>query len=116
MKRILIAIVASVLVVFTSCKKDSNSNDSIIAQNVHGQVYNFCTGSGLANVTVYLKIHENNNISTIQTVSGTNGGFTFNLSIHSSDNYTYELYIPSVSGIGNVGFDGVDGYIRHYIS
>ena len=101
-----------------SCKKDSSSStDSIIAQSIHGQVYNFCTDSGLANVTVFLNINNSaNGGTTIQTktVSGTNGNFTFNVPVHSSNDYTYELKIPSVSGIGGgtqPAIDGCDGDI-----
>ncbi len=66
---------------------------------------------------MYLNINNSaNGGSTIQTktVSGANGNFTFNVPIHSSDAYTYELYIPSVSGIGGgiqPAIDGCDGDI-----
>ena len=101
-----------IAMMLNSCKKDSDT-DKVTTQTIHGQVYNLCTDSGLANVTVYLKI-QGPSPSSLQTVSGTNGNFTFNVPVHSSDDYTYELYIPSLSGIGGgpeVGFDGCDGYV-----
>ena len=83
-----------VLLALISCKK----KDTITHATIHGQVYNQCTDSGLANITVY--IYENNN-SIAQTTSGTNGNFTFtNVAIHSSSDYSYQVYIPAISGIG----------------
>ncbi|MBS1646443.1 MAG: hypothetical protein JST67_03780 [Bacteroidetes bacterium] len=93
-----------VLLLYVACKK--NGGDSISTHTIHGQVYNLCTDSGMANITVYLK--ENGN-TIAQMNSGTGGSFSFsNVQIHSNDEYVYELYIDSKSGIGDVGFQGDD--------
>ena len=92
-----------------SCKKDK---DTVTVHNINGMVYNNCTDSGLANVTVFLNTNDGKNTSTSQTVSDVNGNFTFaNINIHSNSKYTYAIYIPSKSGINGaggteVGFNG----------
>ncbi|MBS1646442.1 MAG: hypothetical protein JST67_03775 [Bacteroidetes bacterium] len=82
---------AGILLVF-ACKKNnsaSSSADTVSSQNIHGQVYNLCTDSGLVNCTVYLQ--ENGN-TIAQMQSGVNGAFTFsNVSIHSSSDYNYTI-------------------------
>ena len=106
MKKILKILFVFLLVFTISCKKDSDT-DKVTTQTIHWQVYNLCTDSGMTNIAVSLQ--ENGN--TIgQIISGTNGSFSFNnIQIHSSNSYTYQLYIPSESGIGGGG--GIDaGY------
>jgi len=101
----IIALLFVVVVVFLgACKKDS---DTITSQTIHGQVYNLCNDSGMANITVYLQQNGNN---IAQLNSDANGNFSFsNVQVHSSNDYTYGFYIPSKSGIAGVGvgFDGV---------
>ena len=94
-----------------SCKKDG-ANDTITNQTIHGQVYNLCTDSGLANVTVFLNINNSNGgRSTLQTVSGANGMFSFaNVQIHSNSDYSYNLEVQDNSiGGGNIlAIDGTE--------
>jgi hypothetical protein len=98
------------LVLASSCKKDA-ANDTITTQTIHGQVYNLCTDSGLVNCTVFLNINNSaSGGSTLQTVSGTNGMFSFaNVQIHSSSDYSYDLEVkyiyPSGSQPAIVGID-----------
>lgn len=98
MIRFLIFIVlSSLLAACTSCKKNK---DEISKHTINGMVFNNCTDSGLAGVTVYLKTYKNNSeIGSSQTTSGINGSFTFSdVDIHSDTKYTYAIYIPSKSG------------------
>lgn len=68
-------------------------------QVINGMVFNNCTDSGLANVTVYLNINDGSSTSSRQTLSDANGNFSFDgVSIHSSSKYSYAIYIPSKSG------------------
>ena len=91
-----ILILTSSLIFFASCKKDK---DMVTTHKVKGMVFNNCTDSGLANVTVYLNISDGKNINTVQTISDALGNFTFdNVQIHSASNYKYAIYIPSKSG------------------
>jgi len=103
------------LALASSCKKDSSSNDTVTTQTIHGQVYNLCTDSGLANCTVFLNINNSTGGgSTLQTISGANGMFSFaNVQIHSNSDYTYDLevqdntaggYQPDIDG-NDVGID-----------
>ncbi|HEX7413458.1 MAG TPA: hypothetical protein VF411_05380 [Bacteroidia bacterium] len=110
MKKVLgIGLVLLAAAFISNCKKDS-SNDTITTQTIHGQVYNLCTDSGLANVTVYLYTNGLGSGNYISTVSGANGNFTFgNVQIHSSSDYSYSLNIPSVSGIGGGTQPAIDG-------
>lgn len=83
----------------SSCKK----KDQASSQTIRGMVFNTCTDSGLANIQVYLKTIKDNKsvVSTLSTISGVNGAFTFeNVQIHSDNSYSYMIYIPSISGIG----------------
>ncbi len=97
--RIAITIIAC-LFIFACCKKDK---DQIILHDIKGMVYNNCTDSGLANVTVYLKDGKGLNLST---VSDAVGNFIFRgVDIHSSSQYNYNIYIPSKSGIGASTFE-----------
>lgn len=103
MKKLAIICVLGV-VLASSCKKDA-ANDTITTQTIHGQVYNLCTDSGLLNCTVFL---QQNGSTIAQMNSGATGNFTFsNVQIHSSKDYSYELTIPSISGIGGGG--GING-------
>ncbi len=84
--RIAITIIAC-LFIFACCKKDK---DQIILHDIKGMVYNNCTDSGLANVTVYLKDGKGLNLST---VSDAVGNFIFRgVDIHSSSQYNYNIY------------------------
>src|SRR5688572_12507044 len=71
-------------------------------QKINGVVFNNCTDSGLAKVTVFLRTYRDGNLYEEQnTVSGTEGSFRFEkVSIHSSDDYSYAIYIPGKSGYG----------------
>lgn len=93
----------------SSCKKDA-ANDTITTQTIHGQVYNLCTDSGLVNCTVFLNINNSaSGGSTLQTVSGTNGMFSFaNVQIHSSSDYTYDLEVQD-NPLACCGKPGIDG-------
>jgi len=72
------ALLFIVIVFLGSCKKDK---DEVSSQTIHGQVYNLCTDSGMANITVYL---QQNGSNIAQTNSGANGNFSFsNVQIHS---------------------------------
>lgn len=110
-KLLLLLFIATVFL--ASCKKD---NDVVTNRNIHGQVYNMCTDSGLANITVYLNVVTASSSYSASAVSAADGSFTFsNVQVHSSSSYTYNLYIPSKSGIGNgpeIGFDGLDADIN----
>lgn len=96
-----------------SCKKQK---DSISQHDIKGMVFNNCTDSGLANVTVFLQDGQGLNLST---VSGANGDFSFNnIQIHSNTKYEYVIYIPSKSGTNATtfeycGFDGTRMYFNH---
>ena len=79
-------------------------------------VFNNCTDSGLANVTVFLEDGQGLNLST---VSGANGNFSFdNVKMHSNAKHDYVIYIPSKSGTNATtfeycGFDGTRMYFNH---
>ncbi len=111
-----ILILTSSLIFFASCKKDK---DMVTTHTVKGMVFNNCTDSGLANVTVYLNISDGKNTNETQTISDAQGNFTFdNVQIHSASNYTYAIYIPSKSGINGgggteVGFQGANLYFNY---
>ena len=85
-----------------SCKKLEQSQDVISTHTIHGQVYNLCTDSGLAGVTVLLNINDKNGGGlTLTAISGTNGIFSFsNVQIHSGSDYTYVLEVVSDDGAG----------------
>ena len=101
------------VILFAACKKDK---DTVATKNINGMVYNNCTDSGLANVTVFLQDGQGLNQST---VSGADGNFSFNnVQIHSNSKYEYVIYIPSKSGDGAktfeyCGFDGARMYFNH---
>lgn len=96
MKNLFLVILACLLL-SVSCKKEK---DIITPRVINGRVYNNCTDSGLAGVSVYLKIiKDNSEYKSYKMVSGTDGNFSFsNVEIHSSSNYSYVIYIPSKSG------------------
>ncbi len=95
-----ILIIISALFFFVQCKREK---DTISTHDIKGMVFNNCTDSGLANVTVYLQDNKGLNLST---VSDANGNFIFSgVKIHSSDKYSYGLNIPSKSGIGATTFE-----------
>lgn len=92
------------VVVLGSCKKDK---DVISSQSIHGQIYNLCNDSGLVNVSVFL---QENSKTIMQTVSGSNGNFSFtNAQIHSSNDYTYNIVVQSVDYIGGGVQPAIDG-------
>ena len=101
------------LVIALSCKKEK---DTVTHHDIKGMVYNNCTDSGLANVTVFLQDGQGLNLST---VSGVNGSFSFgSIQVHSNSKYNYVLYIPSKSGTNATtfeycGFDGTRLYFNH---
>ncbi len=98
MKKIVNCILIFFILFAASCKKDKDTDaDTVTTQTIHGQVYNLCTDSGLANVTVFLNINNSaGGGSTMQTVSGANGMFSFaNVQIHSNNDYTYDLEVQS---------------------
>lgn len=107
--KIILFILSTTLIIFCSCKKDK---DVIALHTINGMVFNNCTDSGLENVTVYLNINDGKSTSSRQTISDSNGNFSFDgVSIHSSSKYSYAIYIPSKSGINGgggteVGFNG----------
>ena len=81
-------------------------------------VFNNCTDSGLANVTVFLQDGKGLNLSR---VSGANGNFSFNnVQIHSNTKYEYNLYIRSKSGgvnyplsLSEIGITGTRMFFKH---
>ena len=101
--------------VFLSCKKEQ---DTVSVHDIKGMVFNNCTDSGLAKVTVFLKDGQGLNLST---VSDAIGNFKFNaVSIHSSSEYSYAIYIQSKSGnigsaptIDNCAFRGATLYFNY---
>ncbi|MFN8231118.1 MAG: hypothetical protein U0V03_09390 [Bacteroidia bacterium] len=96
--KIIITLITCTLLLFTSCKRDT-----VTTHDIKGMVFNNCTDSGLANVTVYLQDNKGLNLSTLSDV---NGNFVFSgVKIHSSDKYSYGLNIPSKSGIGATTFE-----------
>jgi hypothetical protein len=96
----LIFVCLLIVVMYVSCKKEK---DTITQHDIKGMVFNNCTDSGLANVTVYLQDGQGLNLST---VSGINGNFSFNnVQIHSSSKYNYALLILSKSGINAQTFE-----------
>jgi hypothetical protein len=111
--RLISSIVICAFLLFTSCKKDK---DTITTHDIKGMVFNNCTDSGLANVTVYLQDGQGLNLST---VSGAGGSFNFNnVKIHSGTKYEYVIYIPSKGGDGATtfeycGFSGARMYFNH---
>lgn len=100
MKKLIVISCITFLFLFTNCKKDAG--DTITSQAINGMVYNQCTDSGLAGVTVYLKISKDNSeLKSYQTVSGVNGNFSFgSVDIHNNSAYSYAINIPSKSGDG----------------
>lgn len=99
MSKVIISI--AVFFLFAHCRK--KEKDEITQHNIKGMVYNNCTDSGLANVTVYLKDGQGLNLST---VSDAGGNFIFPaVTIHSSSKYTYNIYIPSKSGDNATTFE-----------
>jgi hypothetical protein len=94
-----------------SCKRDK---DEVIYQTVRGQVYNNCTDSGLANVTVYLYVLKNNvKQQTYQSISGADGSFVFpNAEIHSNEDFSYSIYIPSESGTAGIGISFIGSTVH----
>ena len=96
------------LVFAFGCKKDA---DVISTQTIHGQVFNVCTDSGLANIPVYL---QENGINIAQTVSGANGNFSFiNAKTHSSGDYNYALYVYS-HGAASPAIDGASVPVMNF--
>jgi hypothetical protein len=88
MKSVLHFIFICLLFFAFGCKKDT---DIISTETIHGQVYNICNDSGLANIPVYL---QENGSNIAQTVSGVNGNFSFtNVKVHSAGAYSYAIYI-----------------------
>jgi hypothetical protein len=101
LKIIIFSSIVSLL--FLQCKKDKKADKDVITiQTLNGMVFNNCTDSGLAGVKVYFQtIKDNSVISSFETISGASGSFSFpNAEIHSSEKYTYAIYIQSKSGIG----------------
>jgi len=100
-----------------SCKKDKE-NDIVTKQTLKGMVFNKCTDSGLANVTVYLKTYKDEKgIASRETVSDAAGNFSFeNTEIHSSSKYSYAIHIPSKSGDGATTpeYAGFNGTTMHF--
>ncbi|MBS1646445.1 MAG: hypothetical protein JST67_03790 [Bacteroidetes bacterium] len=102
MKKCLISaiIVCLIIIILSNCKKDK---DIINDTSITGTVLNLCTGNGIKNIPVELIGNE----VTLTTMSDSSGSFSFhNVSVHSSSEYNYQLYIESKSGIGNVGLIG----------
>ena len=100
---------------FLSCKKDSVSK-----QTLNGQVINNCTDSGAANIKIYFKtLSKKTAKPTLETTTDNNGFFTFpDVDIINSKDYTYALYIPTISGIAAnkpelTRFDGTTMYFYH---
>jgi hypothetical protein len=90
------------------CKKDG---DVINTVTVHGQVYNICNDSGLANIPVYL---QENGVNIAQTLSGANGGFSFtDAKMHSSGAYTYVIYVYS-RGAASPAIDGASVQVPNF--
>jgi hypothetical protein len=112
MKKLIIFLIG-VMFLCTYCKREK---DTITTHNLKGIVFNNCTDSGLANVTVYLR---NGNKILQSTVSETNGNFRFNnAEIHSSSKYNYNVFIESKSGTNatkfeDCGFTGTTIYFKH---
>ena len=101
MKKIIIVLLAA-LFFFTQCKREKDK-DHITQHDIKGMVYNNCTDSGLANVTVYLKDGQGLDVNT---VSDGGGNFVFpGVSIHDNSKYTYSIYIPSKSGDNATTFE-----------
>jgi hypothetical protein len=99
------------ILLFTSCRKDVIKNGTI-----DGTVFNLCTDKGIEGVKVYFTVIHNkrlgsDKVTTLETLSGTNGIFTFsNIDLYTNDRYVYELATESASGIGSneTGFDGAE--------
>jgi hypothetical protein len=89
-----------------SCKRDK---DIMTTASINGQVYNLCNDSGLANVIIFLNIKSSAANSSLSTISGADGNFSFNnIQMHSSSDYIYNLNIPSNSAGGyKPAIDGV---------
>lgn len=85
--------------------------DTISTQTIHGQVFNVCTDSGLANIPVYL---QENGTNIAQTVSGANGNFSFaNAKTHSSGDYNYALCVYS-HGAASPAIDGASVPVMNF--
>lgn len=96
----LITIFFLLVFAFFACKRDK---DIVTKQDLKGNVFNNCTDSGLANVTVYLR---NGSKILRTTVSEVSGNFNFNnVEIHSSSKYNYNIYIESKSGTNATKFE-----------
>ncbi len=111
--KLILNIFICIFLFFTACKKNK---DIVATKNINGMLFNNCTDSGLANVTVFLQDGQGLNLST---VSGANGNFSFNnVQIHSNAEYNYVIYIPSKSGTNATtfeycGFDGTRLYFNN---
>jgi hypothetical protein len=93
------------LILLNSCKKE----DVIEITTIRGNVFNLCTDSSLANVTVNLVAQNSNSSTSISTVSDATGDFVFNdVSINHNSKYSYSLNVKSYSGYAglDVGFNG----------
>ncbi len=96
-----------------SYRKEKNT---VTTHDIKGMVFNNCTDSGLANVTVYLSDAQGLNTSTQSDV---NGNFNFsNTKIHSSNKYKYAINIPSKSGDAATTFEhcGFNGDAIGFVS
>ena len=94
----------------TRCRKEAPSidtpsengqKDSLIYKDVKGMVFNLCTDSGIAGVKVYLEIYQAKKlVKKYSGVSGEGGTFLFkDAELHLNKEFTYNIYIPSKSGI-----------------
>ena len=85
-----------IIVLISSCKKDSIEKNVSIS----GNVINYCTNKGCPSVIVSLRINFNGTNSTppnttnINTMTDANGNFDFTgQNIHSSNDYSYSIII-----------------------
>jgi hypothetical protein len=110
MKKILFL---TVIILCFSCKKQVLFENEII----RGNILNFCTGKGFANVKVVFyeirkKRFNKNDFEELSTKTDANGNFSFIKTIYKSDDYKYYLKVPSYSdslttfeGIGLAEFE-----------
>ncbi|HAD34516.1 MAG TPA: hypothetical protein DCF44_08470 [Chitinophagaceae bacterium] len=89
-------------------------------QTLNGQVINNCTDSGAANIKINFKtLSKKTAKPTLETITDNNGYFTFpDVDIINSKDYTYALYIPTISGIAAnkpelTRFDGTTMHFYH---
>ena len=106
------SLISALIFLMLSCGK----RDEITKKSINGRVVNTCTDKGFAHTSVFFEVFKNNEtqIEKRETTSDANGNFSFvDVNIHSLDEYSYAIHIPSKSGIGT-GAIGINGTTMYF--